>query len=154
MTRCPLANLAFGNRTGGGVTRVTPLPYKESIYNRRNSGMILERLHWLDCRAVLRANCRWTGVWRPKTGTPNRCVYVDKVLPAIEVATSTTREAQWIRESFHIDPTDKQAFQQWLAGKPVFMDKKGTNMHMLWAMIVRKTYGHRMRAIPSVRESV
>ena len=75
-------------------------------------------------------------------------------LPAIEVATSTTREAQWIRESFHIDPTDKQAFQQWLAGKRVFMDKKGTNMHMLWAMIVRKTYGHRMRAIPSVRESV
>jgi hypothetical protein len=109
------------------------------------------RFAGLSCCFTCKLPLDWCLEAKEDRGTPNRCVYVDKVLPAIEVASSITREAQWIRDSFHIDPTDKQAFRQWLAGKRVFMDKKGTNMHMLWAMVVRKTYGHRMRAVPSVR---
>jgi superfamily II DNA or RNA helicase len=112
------------------------------------------RFAGLSCCFTCKLPLDWCLEAKEDRGTPNRCVYVDKVLPAIEVASSITREAQWIRDSFHIDPTDKQAFRQWLAGKRVFMDKKGTNMHMLWAMVVRKTYGHRMRAIPSATELV
>ncbi|KAK9443904.1 DNA helicase, ATP-dependent, RecQ type [Metarhizium brunneum] len=43
-------------------------------------------------------------------GTPDECVYMDKVLPAVTVAASSTRERQWIRDKFDIDPTDRQAF--------------------------------------------
>lgn len=86
----------------------------------------------------------WCTEAKEDKGTPDQCVYMDKVLPAVVVAASSTREGQWIRDDFDVDPRDKRAFLQWLTGRKVFMDTRGTNMHMLWAMVVRLTYGERM----------
>ncbi|KJK87120.1 hypothetical protein H633G_09028 [Metarhizium anisopliae BRIP 53284] len=94
----------------------------------------------------------WCKEAKSDKGTADECVYMDKVLPAVTVAASSTRERQWIRDKFDIDPTDGQAFRQWLAGKRVFMETRGTNMHMLWATVVRRTFGHRMRAAPLLDE--
>jgi superfamily II DNA or RNA helicase len=94
----------------------------------------------------------WCTEAKNDRGTPDQCVYLDKVLPAIIVAAGSTREAQWIRDKFDIDPMDGQAFRQWLAGKRSFMDTRGTNMHMLWVMVLRRTFGHRMKADPTVDE--
>ncbi|KAL7940041.1 hypothetical protein V8C42DRAFT_349789 [Trichoderma barbatum] len=103
----------------------------------------------LSCCFTCKLPLDWCAEAKEDKGTPGKCVYIDKVLPAVVVAASVTREAQWICDSFDIDPADERAFQQWLAGKRAFMDTRGTNMHMLWAMVVRKTYAHRMRAVPS-----
>jgi superfamily II DNA or RNA helicase len=103
----------------------------------------------LTCCFTCKLPLDWCVEAKEDKGTPDRCVYVDKVLPAVIIAASLTQETQWIRNSFDIDPTDKKAFQQWLAGKRVFMGKKGTNMHMLWAMVVRKTYARKMKVAPS-----
>lgn len=104
----------------------------------------------LSCCFTCKLPLDWCAEAKEDKGTPGKCVYIDKVLPAVVVAASLTREAQWIRDSFDIDPADERAFQQWLAGKKVFMETRGTNMHMLWAMVIRKIYAHRMRAVPSV----
>ncbi|KID81130.1 recQ family helicase [Metarhizium guizhouense ARSEF 977] len=51
----------------------------------------------------------WCKEAKNDKGTPDECVYMDKVLPAITVAASSTRERRWIRDKFDIDPTDGQA---------------------------------------------
>lgn len=89
----------------------------------------------------------WCAKAKDDKGTPDRCVYMDKVLPAILITANITREAEWIRDSFGVDPTDNSAFLQWLAGKREFMDTRGTNMHMLWTRIVQKTYGPGMAVV-------
>jgi superfamily II DNA or RNA helicase len=101
----------------------------------------------LTCCFTCKLPLDWCVEAKEDKGTSGgRCAYMDKVLPTIIVATSSTREAQWIRDTFDVDLTDKKVFLQWLTGKRVFMDTRGTNMHVLWAMVVQRTYGRSMRA--------
>jgi superfamily II DNA or RNA helicase len=108
----------------------------------------------LSCCFTCKLPLDWCAQAKSSRGTPEGCVYLDKVLPVILITAGMTREAQWVRDNFEADPCDSAAFLQWLAGRREFMATRGTNMHMLWARIVCKMYGHRMGAVASMQEAV